>query len=281
MTRILGFAVAICFVGANVVHAQPSAAQPKKKLNVLFVSTDDQNTNLGCYGHGLVKSPNADRLARRGTLFSKTYCQFPLCNPSRASIMTGLRPDSTKVQENQTHFRQVNPDVITMAQLFRMAGYRVVRIGKIYHYGVPAQIGTNGLDDDKSWDKVINPIGRDKREEDLLTNYTPKMKGLLADLCGLEAPKSLEGASLKKFLDDPAAKGKAGAFTQVTRGGKKGFMGRSVRTERWRYTEWDGGAKGRELYDHMNDPREHRNLVNDEQHAKVVAELKALLRNGR
>ena len=106
----------------------------------------------------------------------------------------------------------------------------------------------------------------------------------LADLCDIPAPKHLQGASLKKFLDDPTLPGKRGAYTQVTRGGAKmgdKFMGRSVRTERWRYTEWDDGKHGLELYDHDADPKEHRNLANEAKHAKVIAELKGLLHERR
>jgi uncharacterized sulfatase len=97
----------------------------------------------------------------------------------------------------------------------------------------------------------------------------------LADLAGLKPPKGLEGVSLRPLLENPAAPWTRPAFTQVQRGG---FPGHSVRTERWRYTEWDSGAKGAELYDHAADPQELHNLAADPGHAATVAELKALLK---
>jgi len=442
-----------------------AATAAQQKLNVLFIASDDLNCDLGCYGNPVVKTPNLDRLAVRGTRFERAYCQFPLCSPSRTSLMTGRRPDTTQVFDLKKHFRTVLPEVVTLPQLFMTNGYYTARVGKIYHYGVPGDIGTSGLDDPPSWNKFVNPRGRDKDEEGKLINHTPnrglgsslsflaadgadeeqtdgigtteaiklleankdrpffigmgyyrphcpyvspkkyfervpfnlvqmpevseawKMQvpppatastqpwpwfgvneqqareskhaywaaiefvdaqvgrllatldrlkladktiivfwgdngyhvgdnGLwkkqslfeysarvpliiaapgqktqgrasrrtvelvdlyptLADLCGLKLLQHLDGRSLKPLLDDPQAAWDKPAFTQVWRGK---FPGYSVRTERWRYTEWDEGREGTELYDYDTDPTEQHNLAGDPKYAATVAELKALIR---
>lgn len=445
--------------------ATPAAGPPP---NVLFLATDDMNVDLGCYGHPRVQSPHLDRLAARGVRFERAYCQFPLCSPSRTSVMTGRRPDTTRVYDLRRHFREELPEVLTLGQWFQRAGYHVARVGKIYHYGNPGQIGTSGLDDPPTWNDFVNPKGVDKTEEEpLIVNLTPG-RGLgsslslhassapdtahtdglvasetirlleehrdrpffiaagfyrphcpyiaprryfdlypldqtptaaftrkewdslppaalwiqephfgvgeeaqrraiqayhasitfvdaqvgrvlealdrlnlttrtivvfwsdhgyllgehgqwmkmtlfegsarvplilagpgipaegescprtvelldlyptLADLCGLGAPPGVEGVSLRPLLSRPRARWDRPALTQVRRGNARdAFMGYSLRTERWRFTEWDGGARGTELYDYRRDPEERRNLAADPRHARTVERLRRELR---
>jgi iduronate 2-sulfatase len=117
-------------------------AQSSNRPNVLFFAVDDLRTDLGCYGHPEAKTPSIDALARRGMVFKRAYCQQAVCSPSRTSLLTGLRPDSTKVYDLITHFRDTVPDVVTLPQHFKNNGYHAVGMGKIFH---------GGLDDKQSW----------------------------------------------------------------------------------------------------------------------------------
>jgi uncharacterized sulfatase len=479
----LGFVVFLLLLAVS-----GTKAADVDRMNVLFIISDDlTNNTLGCYGSQMGQSPNIDKLAAKGVRFDRAYCQFPLCNPSRSSFLTGLRPDTTKVYENSTQFRKNIPNVQTLPQSFHKDGYFVARVGKMYHYGVPGQIGTNGLDDPSSWEKVVNPKGRDKDDEEMIFTLTPNLKGsnrfggtlswlaadgvdteqtdgkiadeviklleankekpfflgcgffrphtpyvapkkyfdmyplekinlpvvpekhresapapafgsakkeqdtmtddqrrqaiqayhasttfmdaqvgrvldaldkfklshktivvfisdhgyhlgehglwqkmslfenstrvpllicdprakgngkacsrtvelvdlhaTLAELAEITPPNgrnsnvpAVEGKSLKPLLDDPSAKWDKPALTQVSRGtptatgeplGKNPwFLGYSVRTERYRYTEWDSGKKGSQLYDYEKDPAELKNLVDDPAYIDVVKQMKALL----
>jgi iduronate 2-sulfatase len=154
------------------IHAA-STAQPAPKKNVLFIIADDLNTNIGAYDHYLVKTPNIDRLADEGLLFLNAFSNFPLCGPSRVSFMTGLYPDQSTIKKLRTLVRDRLPDVTTMSQNFMNNGYTAARVGKIYHYNNPKGIGTAGHDDPASWQHTVNPIGRDKEEEDQIFSLTP------------------------------------------------------------------------------------------------------------
>ena len=455
----------------SVLHGHACA---EDRPNVLFLISDDLNNSIGCYGHPLVKTPNLDRLAERGVRFERAYCQFPLCGPSRNSMLTGLHPNTTGILRNSQIFRQTIPSHHSLPQAFRLEGYFTSRIGKLYHYNVPKSIGTNGHDDPGSWELELNPAGCDRLEEEphifslkpgqfggTLSWYaSPKSDqyhtdGLLAadaewvlercarqtdgpfilavgfyrphtpyvspkpyfdrypekkmpvvqgvkedqadlpapalgsykkeqnklthelrrqcvqayyasttfmdaqvgrvldaldrlglaentivvftsdhgyhlgehglwqkmsvfeessrvpliiaapktgvkggvakdpvglidlyptltELCSVKAPKNLQGQSLVPMLKNPSATGRGWAITQVSRNRSKKqggrFFGYSLRTPRWRYTEWEQGKQGRELYDHDADPRELKNLAGENAYADTVAQLSGQLR---
>ncbi|MDG2123618.1 MAG: sulfatase, partial [Verrucomicrobiales bacterium] len=110
-----------------------SAVAALARPNVLFIAVDDLRAELGCYGAEHIVSPNIDKLAASGVRFERAYCQQAICGPSRASVMTGLRPDSVQVHGNHTHFREIDPEVVTLPQHFKNHGYRTQSMGKLYH----------------------------------------------------------------------------------------------------------------------------------------------------
>ncbi|MGB2824203.1 MAG: sulfatase [Phycisphaerae bacterium] len=454
--EFIQFVAAAAVAGAG--EGGPAGRTTGDGTNVLFIVVDDLNHSLGCYGHGVAKSPNIDRLAARGVRFERAYCQFPVCNPSRSSFLTGLRPETTGVLDNLTPLLSKLPQAVTLPRWFRKHGYFTARVGKVFH-------GAAAMGDSRAWDEALDPRGtpagrkgqgrnltagavkwcrwlaaeggdedqadglvaaeavrllerkRDKpfflavgfhkphdpfiapkryfdlypldrmappkvppgRTADLplaisspwkrsfdeftdrerrefmrayfagvsfmdaqvgkvvgaldrlklagrtiviffsdhgyhlgergwwnkntlfehscrspLIVATPGMKDrgvcgkgcpgivefldlfpTLTDLCGLPTPAGLEGRSFRRLLADPSAPGKEAAFTVVKRGS---VLGRSVRTDRWRYTEWDGGKEGTELYDHREDPGEYRNLAADPTRRETIAALAKLLR---
>ena len=104
------------------------------RMNVLFIVVDDLRPQLGCYGQGFVQSPHIDRLAADGVLFERAYCQQAVCAPSRASVLSGCRPDTTTIYDLQTPLRSVMPEVVTLPQHFKRHGYETRSIGKVYHH---------------------------------------------------------------------------------------------------------------------------------------------------
>lgn len=136
--KSIGFGAAAFALFGSTGMARAFAGQAQKnKPNVLFISVDDLNDWIGCLGgHPVVKTPNLDKLAQRGVLFTKAYTSAPLCNPSRASLMTGIRSSTSGVYDNRQPWRRspVLEDAITLPQYFMANGYRVVGGGKIYHH---------------------------------------------------------------------------------------------------------------------------------------------------
>ena len=136
-------------IGAASV-ASVAAQTAESDLNVLFVAVDDLRPDLGCYGNESIRTPNIDRLASRSLVFERAYCQAPVCGPSRASLLTGLRPDTTRVWGNRTHFRETAPDAVTLPQQFKQAGYFTKALGKILH---------GKMADAPSWSEPAWPLG--------------------------------------------------------------------------------------------------------------------------
>lgn len=131
-----------------LVAAPVAPAAAPNCPNVLYIAVDDLRPALGCYGNPIVRTPNIDRLAARGVRFDRAYCQFPLCNPSRTSLLTGRYPVTTGVMDNLKYFRDTMPGAMTLPQAFRAAGYVAARTGKIFH---------GGIDDLPSWDEGGEP----------------------------------------------------------------------------------------------------------------------------
>ena len=156
------------FVVFAFLSGGAQAATPPKKLNVLLIAVDDLRDTLGCYGNTAVKTPHIDRLAARAVRFDRAYVQYPVCNASRSSFLTGLRPDHTGVTDNRTLLRDRLPDVITLPQLLKADGRHSAAFGKIFHLGGGRDdaLRAKWMDLPRSWHTaqsfVATPLGREK-----------------------------------------------------------------------------------------------------------------------
>ncbi|MBN9518940.1 sulfatase [bacterium] len=146
--------------------APAAAADPPARLNVLYIVADDLNTRLGCYGDPLAKTPNIDKLAAAGLRFDRAYCQYPLCNPSRSSLLSGRRPDTTRVYDNGTLARTTVGAVPFLPEWFREKGYYTARVGKIAHHAHEDQV---------TWDVSEHPRG--PGGENLMTRAYAAVEG--------------------------------------------------------------------------------------------------------
>ncbi|SMD15429.1 sulfatase [Pedobacter nyackensis] len=158
MKSTLGLKKVIVF-SLLALMAHTSEAQSNKKPNVLFIISDDLTaTALSSYENKACKTPNIDKLASEGTRYTKSYCQYPVCGPSRASLMFGYYPTATKTYGYVSGRENVGNQNASLPELFKNNGYYTARVSKIYHMGIPSDIekGTNGTDDEASWTERFN-----------------------------------------------------------------------------------------------------------------------------
>src|SRR4051794_23001723 len=123
-------------------------AEGPKRPNVLFLISDDLRPELGCYGNPHVRTPNIDALAAAGVRFDRAYVQYPLCNPSRTSMLTGRYPTNTGVMDNYSYFGVAHPELLSLPKHFKANGYATLRSGKIFH---------EGIDDTAAWTEGGEP----------------------------------------------------------------------------------------------------------------------------
>ena len=174
----LVLAASVVLAGLTAGAAEPAPAAPAKpagaaasgRMNVLLICVDDLRPEIACFGKSDMKTPNLDALAARGMRFDRAYVQQAVCSPSRTCLLTGLRPDQTKVYDLETHFRTTIPDVVTLPQQFAAAGYQTQSFGKIYH---------GGLDDEASWTRPsFKPTGGQWQNADTLADMAERTKAL-------------------------------------------------------------------------------------------------------
>ena len=200
-TKILGKMINV-FLVLIVLSCQNTFAQiveEPTKPNVLFIIVDDLKPILGCYGDPFVKTPNIDRFAKEGVVFTNTYCQQAVCGPSRASFLTGMRPDYTGVWDLETEMRNINPEILSMPQFFKQNGYITAGIGKVF----------DSRSVDENIDKPSWSIPFYKKSNDYYPKEMGKAKGRYRGVKVLEeieiyekigGAKGLTGKELSNFI---------------------------------------------------------------------------------
>lgn len=192
MKSKLLLSMAFPLLGSSVLFSQT-------KPNVLFIAVDDLKPILGCYGDKFAKTPNIDRIAKTGTVFMTNYCQQAVSGPTRASLMTGMRPDYTKVWDLKTKMRDVNPDIISLPQYLIKQGYSTQGIGKIYD---PRCV-------DKDLDKPSWSVPYYKKSDEYVSKVTgpaemnyqlPATKALIRKYRAEGQSKGLQGTDLNDYI---------------------------------------------------------------------------------
>ncbi|MBB3699925.1 sulfatase-like hydrolase/transferase [Flammeovirga yaeyamensis] len=171
--------------GVSLFSSCKQEVAQKRKPNILFISIDDLRPEMSSYDNSMAITPNIDKLSKQGTQFNRAYCQQAICSPSRASLMTGARPETINVIENYTYFRDENPDIITLPQHFKDHGYTTINCGKVYH----AKYNDPGL----SWSM--------KPDKSLIKNTLKGLVGGYIDPKNQEIFKKNKSAMIKKYGD--------------------------------------------------------------------------------
>ncbi len=196
-TSLLPFAcIAFC---AGTVFARATEPAPPR-FNVLYIISDDLNNSLGCYGNPVVQSPNIDRIAARGMRFNAAYCQYPTCNASRTSFLSGRRPDTTRIVDNQTPTRTFLKDEVFMPEYFRQQGYRTLKVGKIFHTG-------DEFEDPRSWDVDIRETryAKNPPKEQILRQQGPD--GIVLRAKDEETSEGIVARKTVELLEEAARAG--------------------------------------------------------------------------
>ena len=199
--------------------ALPAVSWPGKarKPNVLFIPIDDLRGAVGCLGDKIAVTPNMDRLAQQGTVFLNAYCQQAVCNPSRASVITGMRPDTLKVWDLKTHFRKHHPDIVTLPQYFKQHGYYTRSFGKVLHGQGPPSTDPPSWSAEPVWDHCT------KRDQYVLPENRP------GDKSGKQAAAECADVPDEAYIDGKVAAQAVKKIEELAESGKAFFLAAGLR----------------------------------------------------